>query len=223
MVREKCWRLVAGAASTLVFAGAIPADALGQNVDLSGIWYGGGGPTGRTSEHPPLTEHGHAVSDGFDAADDPHNQCEQAGLARHLTTPYPWKIEQYDDEVLFIYEEWEIVRTVHLDAGPPEDLQPSKMGYSAGQYVDGELIVNTTGLTAGLPRLANYFWYSSDQVTIEERYSRNAQGDLIQNVVMHDPVMLVEPWVMHRVFKPYEFELLSFQCELRERPPPRNP
>ena len=127
MVREKIWMFGAGVAFTLVLAGAIPANALGQNVDLSGIWYGGGGPTGRTSEHPPLTEHGHAVSDGFDAAGDPHNQCEQAGLARHLTTPYPWKIEQYDDEVLFIYEEWEIVRTVHLDAEPPEDLQPSKM------------------------------------------------------------------------------------------------
>ena len=64
----------------------------------------GVGASGRVAERPVLTDRGHGVSDGFDVAYDPHNQCVQAGLVRHLTTPYPMKIEQYPDRVLLIYE-----------------------------------------------------------------------------------------------------------------------
>ena len=90
------------------------------------------------------------------------------------------KIEQYPDRVLLIYEEREIVRTVYLDSEPPADLGLSAMGYSVGHYEDGALVASTAGLLNGLPRLGDYFWHSSDQATVVERFSRNEQGQLIQ-------------------------------------------
>ena len=40
---------------------------------------------------------------------------------------------------------------------------------------------------------------------------------------MTDPVMLAEPWRMERTYNPYEYELLGFGCDLRERPTPAAP
>lgn len=212
------------AAVALVTLGVAPQlVAQDAPVELSGLWYGGGGSTGRVSDPPVLSERGHRVSDGFDVGYDPHNLCIQAGLVRHLTTPYPWKIEQYPDRLLFIYEEWEIVRTIYLDTDPPENTGLSAMGYSYGHYEDDVLVVSTVGLQTSIGRLRQYFWFLSDDTTVEERYSRNEQGQLLQEVVVTDPVMLAEPWRMQRTFSPYEHELLGFGCELRDRPTPEAP
>ncbi len=205
-------------AATLFLLGtADPAYAQEPPVDISGDWFGGGGPSGRVAGPPALSARGQAVSDEFDAAYDPHNQCVQAGLARHLTTPYPMRIEQYPDRVLIIFEEWEIVRTVHLDVEAPENIGLRGMGYSVGYYEGDELVVVTTGLLPGLARLANYFWHTSDQSIIEERFSRTEDGKLFQVAVLTDPLYLAEPWRMERTYGHYEHGLLSFGCELRGR------
>ena len=219
--RSYLFRTIAAAVIALAAAGL--AYAQNPPVELSGLWYGGGGPTGRVAEMPALTERGHAISDGFDPAYDPHNQCVQAGLVRQLTTPYPMKIEQYPDRVLVIYEEWEIVRTILLTTEFPEQAGRSSMGTSIGRYEDDALVVSTVGLLPSVGRLRTYLYFQSDQTTVEERFSRNEQGQLFQEVVVTDPVMLAEPWQMTRTYGPYEFELLSFGCELRERPSPPSP
>ncbi len=211
-------------AVTVVSLGVMPpVSAQEAPVDISGLWYGGGGPRGRVASPPVLTERGHRVSDGFDVGYDPHNLCIQAGLIRHLTTPYPMKIEQYPDKVLLIYEEWEIVRTVFLDTEPPPNPGLSAMGYSFGHYEDDALVMSTIGLMSSIGRLRDFFWFQSHETTIEERYSLNEQGQLVHEVVATDPVMLEEPWRMQRTYSEYEHELLGFGCELRDRPTPEAP
>ena len=206
-----------------------------SSVDLSGIWWanapvpllsgeapamgmgmgmGGGMGPGST---PQLTQHAQDLMADFDPADDPAVSCIQAGLVRQITSPYPIEVVQYDDRVTIEYEEWEVLRTIPLDADVPEDHQPGPMGYSIGRYENDALIVNSAGATRGLPRIGEFFW-TSEEVRTVERYSLTDRGQLRLELDVTDPVMLAEPLHYEKTWNPFaDYELLDFDCVLRER------
>ncbi len=201
-------------------------------VDLSGIWWSGapvpllpgesapvgmgmGGGMGSSSPLQ-LTEHGTELMAEFDPADDPAVVCVQSGLARAFNSPYPIEIVQSVDTVTIQYEEWETLRTIHVDGSIPDDYEPNPLGYSIGQYEDGALIVTSTGATQGLARMSEFFW-TSEEMSAVERYSLTERGQLRLVLDITDPVMLAEPLHYEKIWNPYDQPLLDFDCILRER------
>ncbi len=133
-----------------------PVIAQNAPVDLSGIWWTGAPVPLLPGESPAMgmgasssplmpTDHGLEIMADFDPADDPAVRCMQSGLVRTFNSPYPIEIVQSGDTVTIEYEEWEVLRTVHLNGNIPEDHEPSSLGYSIGRYEDDAMIVNSTG------------------------------------------------------------------------------
>ncbi len=210
---------------------SLPVIAQNAPVDLSGIWWTGA-PTpllpgetpatgmgmGMGASSSPLmpTDHGLEIMADFDPADDPAVLCVQSGLVRTFNSPYPIELVQSRDTVTIEYEEWEVLRTVHLNGSIPEDHAPSSLGYSIGRYEDDTLIVNSTGATRGLARISEFFWISEEMSSVE-RYSLTERGQLRLELDITDPVMLAEPLHWERIWNPYDQPLLDFDCILRER------
>jgi len=211
---------------------AVPVTAQEPPIDLSGIWWSGapvpllpgessamgmgmGGGMG-VSSPVMLTEHAQELMAEFDPADDPAVVCEQSGLARAFNSPYPLEIVQSDDTVTIQYEEWETLRTVHVNGRVPDNYEPNPLGYSIGHYEDDVLIVTSTGATPGLARFSEFFWTSEDMSAVES-YSLTERGQLRLVLDITDPVMLAEPFHYEKIWNPYDQPLLDFDCVLRER------
>jgi hypothetical protein len=210
---------------------SLPVIAQNAPVDLSGIWWAGAAVPLLPGESPAMgmgmgmgtnssalvqTDYGRELMVDFDPADDPAVSCVQAGLVRQITSPYPLAIIQTADTVTIEYEEWAILRTIHLNAEIPADLEPSPMGYSVGHYEDAALIIDSTGATRGLPRISEFFW-TSEEVSTVERYSLTERGQLRLELDVTDPIMLAEPLHYEKIWNPYAQPLLDFDCILRER------
>ena len=226
--------LAAGITVTLL--SCAPVGAQDATVDLTGIWWqgapvpllpgesqapgmgmaGGMGGMGIAGSPPPLNDRAQETMADFDPADDPAVRCEQPGLVRQVLSPYPLEIENRGDTVSIRYEEWEVERLVHLDTPSPEGLEPSPMGYSMGELDHEKLVVSTTGLTPGLNMSRGFFW-TSEAASLLETYSLTDRGQLVMDMELTDPVMLNEPWRLRKTWNPYDQELLTFDCILRER------
>ena len=201
-------------------------------MDLTGIWWQGApvpllpgesqppamgmGGMGITGSPPALNDHGQALMADFDPADDPAVRCEQPGLVRQVLSPYPVEIEYRGETVSIRYEEWEVERLVHLDTPPPDGAEPSPMGYSMGELDQEKLVVSTTGFAPGLNMSQGFFW-TSDEASLLETYSLTDRGQLVMDMELTDPAMLSAPWQLQKTWNPYDQELLTFDCILRDR------
>jgi hypothetical protein len=220
-----------GAVAILITVSYVLAPALAQEppINLSGVWWSGapvpllpgespamGMGMGGGSSTLMLTDYGQELMSTFDPADDPAVNCVQAGLVRQITSPYPLQIAQTADTVTIEYEEWEILRTIHLNEDVPANFEAIPLGYSTGHYEDATLIVNSTRATRGLARASGFFW-TSEEVSSIERYSLTERGQLRMELDVTDPIMLAEPFHFEKIWNPYDEELLDFDCVLRER------
>lgn len=224
--------LAAGVAAALLVCA--PVGAQDATVDLTGIWWQGapvpllpgesqppamgmgGMGMGITGPPPALNDHGQTLMADFDPADDPAVRCEQPGLVRQVLSPYPVEIEHHGDTVSIRYEEWEVERLVHLDTPPPDGTEPSPMGYSMGDLDDERLVVSTTGFSPGLNMSQGFFW-TGEGASLLETYFLTDRGQLVMDMELTDPAMLSEPWRLQKIWNPYDQELLTFDCILRER------
>ena len=138
----------------------------------------------------------------LDPADDPgFLHCEPWGLAKQMFAPHQLEIRRTaDDRIELRYGEWEAVRTVYLD-GPraPANQPPSRLGHSVGRF-DGEtLVVETSGVTAGIT------WWDakhSDQLRVVERFTRSEDGNALNlTATLEDPWSLREPVVARKIWR----------------------
>jgi hypothetical protein len=138
----------------------------------------------------------------LDPADDPgFLHCEPWGLAKQMFAPHQLEIRQVaDDRIELRYGEWEAVRTVYLDgARAPDNQPPSRLGHSIGRF-DGEtLVVETSGVMAGIT------WWDakhSDRLRVVERFMRSEDGTMLNlTATLEDPWSLSEPVVARKVWR----------------------
>jgi hypothetical protein len=133
-------------------------------------------------------------------------RCEPPGLAQQMFMPHQLEIRlRGKDRIEFRYGEWEARRTVYLDGRRrPASEPPTKMGLSVGHW-DGEtLVVETSGIAAGIagwPQLLAFSSLHSDQLHIVERYTRSTDGkSLMLIATVEDPWSLKEPLVLKKIW-----------------------
>jgi hypothetical protein len=170
--------------------------------DFSGIWNRArvsGQP--RTRRNPfapdelPLTAKGQAAIADFDPNDDPSFECLAASLPRTIVPVLPMRMTRVSDELLTIqYETNNVLREVHMGATSfPEDVPPSRMGYSIGRMEGDELVIDTRffsydrwGNGRGVP--------SGQKKVVQERYSLAEDGKSMDvTYTFSDPEYLREP------------------------------
>jgi len=161
-----------------------------------------------------LTPEGLALRDQIGLDDAQVIRCEPLGFARQVTAPLPLRIDQRDDGVILSYEEWSVVRTIHMDGrGHPSDMPPSRHGHSIGRYEGSTLVIETAGLKADSLWPEHGGGGYTDRLRTVERYTRD-NGWLKLEFTLDDPKVLREPLVYEKVwrFTP-GVEFLKHSCE----------
>ncbi|MEO0361609.1 MAG: hypothetical protein AAF322_10880, partial [Pseudomonadota bacterium] len=120
--------------------------------DLSGNW-ALADPQERSGGRPDvsLTEAGMAAVADARAEQNPRFNCEATNIAMDwVFNGMVNVIEQTETEITLTYGFMDLVRTIHLDgSAPPEDREPSRGGYSVGEWEGDVLVVTTTGFDEG--------------------------------------------------------------------------
>ena len=198
--------------------------ATGPPPELAGIWQRGAG----NLTPVVLTEYGREKSLGTLVFDDPNTRCEGYSIPRSTLSSFGvTKIEVGSDHLVFRYEANAGTRKVYLDGrrrSEDENINGSSIGSLSGAAVhiesDGFGPEGANALMANRVQGSGNVYWLSDEFRLYERYTPIDENTLDFVMVMHDPVMLKWPRVIHARWKrlPDETPFIQGECELPERP-----
>ena len=124
--------------------------------------------------------------------------CVPDGVPRVLATPYPFEIFQVPaDQVTFLYEMNHQVRVVVMDKPLPSRqtliVDPKYNGHSTGHWDGDTLVVESSGYD-DRTWVDPYGSIHSDQMRLEERYTRLDHDTLEFSLTLTDPKAYVGVW-----------------------------
>ena len=172
------------------------ATAVGQGIfrvwsRAVGVWYFGADRGGYR-----LTPEAAAASAAWDDIEDnPLLDCIPPGMPVIMGNPYPMEFVQGDDVVELRFEEFDLVRRIHLDSTvAPADVQASPLGYSVGRWEGDTLMVTTTRIN--WPYFDRVGAPQSTDVVVEESIRALDEGERLEYIMtVTDPSTLLEPYV----------------------------
>lgn len=169
------------------------------------VWSSASYPGTGDNRDYELTPAGQKAKDAFDPVKNsgsPLKYCEPKGMPSIMMNPQPMSLEeQGKDRIVLRLEEYDTVRTIHLNSKADPAKQPkSSVGFSTGRWENGVLVVETSRINArflesgqGIPLGPN--------VSTVERFTPSADGlRLDYEVVITDPQILAKPAVLKRAW-----------------------
>ena len=213
---------VLGAASCAVAAeaGAAPArvKAFAALPDWSGVWLGTGSQFDQSRgarnlnsdyearDYPPYNAKWEAQYQSFldrvvrpGKYVDPLTLCYPAGFPRLASAIFGIQFIPTPEQTLIIFER-NGVRHIWTDGRPHPsggDLWPSWEGHSIGHWEGDTLVVETVAMKEGVPLDRTGLILSGD-AKVDERIRMVAPGVLEDQLVITDPVSLIQPWHVTR-------------------------
>lgn len=166
---------------------------------------GGPGGPGRRPGGPAraapyaMTQIGMDEADDFTGDQNPRFNCEPTNIIFDYDFDQMInKIEQTGSAIVITYGFMDMVRTIHLVGGFPDELEPSVTGYSVGKWEGDTLVVQTKGFKPGFLQAPGGNRTScvrhGDQMEITERFTMSEDGsELVREYTVVDPVYLAEP------------------------------
>jgi hypothetical protein len=221
------------AAAFLLTLGAATAGhaAEAAKPDFSGVWTwnreagAGAGSTAINQswpKDPPIKPEAKAKVDEYRALVTPQGltpggACVGSGMPASMlgSGGYPMEWIQRPEQITVIYEAHNEVRRIYIDVPPPNpnDLIPSRNGFSTGKWEGDTLVVETIGLKEAVDQTSAH----SDQAKIVERY-RLAKDDkgrkvLTAEMTMTDPGFYTKPVTATKKWLSVENgRLLPYEC-----------
>jgi hypothetical protein len=176
-------------------------------------WWFFGGP-----ERFPLTETALASLENYDEyRDNPVLKCIPPGMPATMGNPYPMTFVKAGDDIEYRSEEFDIVRTIHMNAVPDAVVAPSPLGYSIGEWQGRNvLVVETTKINA--PYFNRVGVRQSENVVVRERFTLADEGHRLDyDITVTDAETLAEPWVWgaHWNWVPGE-QVGTYECAVEE-------
>jgi hypothetical protein len=155
---------------------------------------------------------------GAQASEESNANCLPQGVPRINATPNPFKILQYPDLVVILYEAFNQWRQIFVDGRDlPRDPNPSWLGYSAGKWEGDALVVDTIGFN-GKTWLDQAGHPTTEALHVTERFRRRDLGHLEIRVTIDDPKAYTKPWTVTEVMQLVaDTELLEFVCNENEK------
>jgi len=174
-------------------------------------------PDGPAGWFPPpveLTEAGRAAATALRSqatSDNPRLFCQITSIL------FDWvfdgtinRITQSESVITLEYGAG-LVRTVHMNAGHPDDIAPSRAGHSIGRWEDDVLVVDTIGFAPG--SLAGAVPHSG-ALHIVERFTLNPETlELTREYTAEDSVYFAGPYVDSDVVLPADAPFAVDRCE----------
>jgi hypothetical protein len=163
----------------------------------------------------PFTAEGKAAYSKVNTAYDPTGLCLFPGVPRINNSPFPMRIVETPDSVIFLYEYMTTFRAVPMNVREhSKNPQPTFLGESIGKWDGDALVVDTIGFndrtwldTAGHPH--------SDALHVTERYQLMDANHIAYDVTVDDAKIYTRAWSNHRVLdrlKPGD-HLMEYSCE----------
>jgi hypothetical protein len=165
----------------------------------------------------PMTEAAQTALQQFNpATDNPTRNCTPKGMPTIMDQPYPVEFEQNANDILMRIEEYDVLRTIHMDReAAPVGESASPLGNSIGRWDGATLLVTTTHLDwpfvhqLGIPQ--------SRESVLVERFSPTEDGSRLDyELTITDPVNFTEPVTAEKywLYIPGE-EIRPYDCTLR--------
>jgi hypothetical protein len=125
-------------------------------------------------------------------------RCWPGGVPGQLLYPFePVYFIQTPKEVWMMWQRDHMVRRVVLTDKHSKNFKPDWFGESIGHYENGELVVDTVGLSTKLSFIDNFRTPHTDKLHVVERFSISPdQKTLIAIVKVDDPGTFNEPLTM---------------------------
>ncbi len=160
----------------------------------------------------PLTASARAARDSFDPVTEVLiADCAPKGMPWIMSQPYPIEFVDEGERVLLRIEEYDTLRTIHIDDDSVLSNAPSRLGNSVGRWVDGELHVETRGVDwpyfnhSGIPQsdaveISEIFRLSDDRARLEYELT------VVDPATFTAPVRLDKQWMWRpgEQVRPYE-------------------
>ena len=184
--------------------------------DYHGTWVGVRGRDLRKYSMD-LTEQGEAWVNAYDARmDEPQKRCVSPGLVAAVTWIFPFEllVSESGSRLTMLYEAFGLHRRVFMhQTEMPEFYPESSMGYSQGRFEDGELIIETTLLSAST-RDFNGEPVSENTRIVERYYLTNNGERLNLDMQLHDPENYRRPPIRRRAWDRNDESLIfPFECD----------
>ena len=143
--------------------------------------------------------------------------CKIPGLPRTMLYPQPFLLKVEPDQVSFLHELMHLHRMVYVGAKLPinDDLDQNWLGFSAGRWEKGDLIVQSRGFndkttidTAGIPH--------SVDLMLTEKLHLVDKDTLEDTFTIDDPKTFTSTWQTKATFKrlPDDTEFSEYICTL---------
>jgi hypothetical protein len=133
--------------------------------------------------------------------EDPVMTCQPLGIPRQGP---PRRIMQTDNEVLFFYgqyadsgggnNEYRDIPTTGGKHNPQQAVESRYYGYTIGRWEGDTLVLDSISFV-DTTWLARGGFFHSDQMHVIEKLTRQG-NEILYEVTVEDPEVLVEPWVM---------------------------
>ena len=141
-------------------------------------------------------------------------RCLPWGYTRAMQTAYPIEIMQTPKRLAILFESNNVFHVVPTDGRkPPQNPDPSWLGYSVGRYEGDTLVIETTGFN-GMTWIDTAEHPSSDQLKVTERLRLLDADRVEQEVTWDDPKTYTKPVKNTRVWVRMQpgSELMEWWC-----------
>ncbi len=160
-----------------------------------------------------LTDSARAVAAEFDPFEDnPLLDCTKPGMPALMGNPYPMQFIDNGATIEARFEEFDVVRTIHMDGGDASAVSPSPLGYSVGEWQGSTLEVHTSRIN--WPHFGRVGIPQSEAVEVVERFTVGEDGERLDyELTIEDPGTLLAPysWEGFWIWRPGE-EVGRYEC-----------
>jgi len=150
--------------------------------------------------------------------DNPQLECIPPGMPLTMGNPYPIEFTQQDENTIVMRaHEFDVVRTIHLNAEPDPDFEETIMGQSVGYWEDeNTLVVDTTHIN--YPFFNRVGISSGPDLSVHERFIVDDEaGKLHYFTTITDPWALTEPYTKELLWTWVPGQQLgSYGCEVAD-------
>ena len=199
-------------------SGSEAAVEIAQQDGIFRVWSRARSPDDRDPERT-LTETALAAMDAWDPViDDPALRCIAPGMPVAMDTPFPIAFEEGDGQILLRIEQWDGLRTIHMESVPAEeDPADSVMGHSVGRWEGQTLVVETTNIS--WPYVDEFGTPKSEDYALVERFTFSEDNSaMVWEATATDPATYNGPaflgsvsyaWVPGEEIKPYDCTIVA--------------
>ena len=153
-------------------------------------------------------------------ADDPPLSAQQS--CRPHGVPYVLQLNdtvqflQTPDKTVFLYSREMRPRIIHMNAGHPDELEPTYYGHSVGHWEGNTLVIDTIGMN-DITWTDRFGTPHTDRIHVVERFTLTGPDEIAVEFTVEDPGAFTMPWTGLKGYRREDNPYLEQVCAENNR------